>query len=71
MRTSFSVIALSLASALLLVIALCLAAVSLWGCGYSEPDMQVQRDRVEQLERMLTKCEALARSSTARARACR
>ncbi|HET8939199.1 MAG TPA: hypothetical protein VFN67_37400 [Polyangiales bacterium] len=31
---------------------------------------QELRDRVEQLERMLGQCEALARSSTARARAC-
>ena len=38
--------------------------------GYSELEMQLQRDRVERLQRMLDACEAQARASTAVARAC-
>lgn len=46
-------------------------AVTLHGCGYSESDMQLQRDRVELLRATLDKCEAAARSSAAAVRDCR
>ncbi len=71
LRAAAQVAAYSLASAVLFVLALCLAAFACWGCGgYSELDMQLQRDRVDRLQRMLDACEVQARTSSARARAC-
>lgn len=69
---SLRVLGYALASAALFVVALVLLAFAvLVGCGYSEPEMQVQRDRVELLQTLLDKCEGAARSSAAQARACR
>lgn len=72
LAASFSVIGYSLTCVALFALALCLAAVALWGCGgYSELDMQLQRDRVEQLQHLLDACETQARTSSAAAAACR
>lgn len=40
------------------------------GCGYSAAEMQLERDRVAELERLLTTCEHVARTSSARAASC-
>jgi hypothetical protein len=37
------------------------ALIALSGCGYSEADMQVQRDQVQRLSRSLDKLEAYTR----------
>ncbi|HET8938992.1 MAG TPA: hypothetical protein VFN67_36360 [Polyangiales bacterium] len=43
------------------------ALLLLGGCGYSETDMQLQRDRVELQRRLLDACEAEVRACAARA----
>lgn len=47
---------------------LSLAAAASSGCGYSEADMQLLRDRVELQRRLLDACEQQSRACSARLR---